>query len=48
MLEPVVDTKDLQRSGGGLGLLALAPDGSPILVHDVGVQEIYALDVALP
>jgi Tol biopolymer transport system component/predicted Ser/Thr protein kinase len=48
MLEPVVDTKDLQRSGGGLGLLALAPDGSPILVHDVGVQEIYALDVELP
>jgi Tol biopolymer transport system component len=28
--------------------MGLAPDGSPLLVRDIGTQEIYALDVDLP
>jgi Tol biopolymer transport system component/DNA-binding winged helix-turn-helix (wHTH) protein len=30
------------------GFMIAAPDGSPILLRDLGIQEIYALDVDLP
>jgi eukaryotic-like serine/threonine-protein kinase len=34
---------------GAIGYwMGLAPDGSPLLLHDVGVQEIYALDWEAP
>jgi hypothetical protein len=32
---------------GGL-LVGLAPDDSPLVLRDVGSQEIYALDLELP
>jgi Tol biopolymer transport system component len=47
-LEKVVSLKDIARTGN-FGLWSgLAPDGSPLVLHDVGTQEIYALDITLP
>jgi Tol biopolymer transport system component len=43
----VVSLKD-RRALGPSTFLGLAPDGSPLLPFDVGVQEIYALNVNLP
>jgi hypothetical protein len=48
-LERVVSLKGYRRAGGALGQwMGLTPDDAPLLVHDVGVQEIYALDVDFP
>jgi hypothetical protein len=30
------------------GWMSTAPDGTPILLRDLSIQEIYALDVDLP
>ena len=30
------------------GWMSNAPDGSPMLLRDLSIQEIYALDVELP
>jgi Tol biopolymer transport system component len=46
-LERVFGTKDLRRTGT-FKWTGLAPDDSPLLLRDVGTQEIYALDVELP
>jgi serine/threonine protein kinase/Tol biopolymer transport system component len=48
-VERVVSLKDYRRAWGLAGAwMGLAPDDSPMLLHDVGVQEIYALDVQFP
>ena len=48
-LDRVTSLKDLRRASGTLGPWAgLAPDNSPLLVRDIGTQEVYALDVDLP
>jgi Tol biopolymer transport system component/DNA-binding winged helix-turn-helix (wHTH) protein len=35
-------------AGAGGGWMGVAPDGSPLLLHDLSIQEIYALDVDWP
>jgi eukaryotic-like serine/threonine-protein kinase len=48
-VERLVSWKDLRRAAGPFGTWAgPAPDGSPLVVRDVGTQEIYALDVEFP
>ena len=46
-LERLVSLKDVRRSGF-FGWTGLAPDDSPMLVRDVGTEEIYALDWQAP
>lgn len=47
-LERVASLKDLRRAGAYSPWLGLAPDGSPLVLRDVGSQEIYALDWEAP
>ncbi len=48
-LEQVLSLKGLRRAWGGWGMwMGLAPDDSPLLVRDIGSQEIYALDWETP
>jgi Tol biopolymer transport system component len=48
-VERVVDLKNFRMTGHSWGFwLGLAPDDSPLLLRDVGTQEVYALDVDLP
>jgi eukaryotic-like serine/threonine-protein kinase len=48
-LDWVASFKDMRRAIGVMGSWAgLTPDNSPLLVRDIGTQEIYALDVDLP
>jgi serine/threonine protein kinase/Tol biopolymer transport system component len=49
-LERIVSLKDFRRAVGTNGgpWSGLAPDGSPLLLRNVGTQEVYALDVELP
>jgi len=48
-LERLFSLKGFQAAGGAFGNWSgLAPDGSPLFVRDVSIQEIYALDVAMP
>jgi hypothetical protein len=35
-------------TGYWAGWLGTAPDGSPLLLRDLSIQEVYALDVGLP
>jgi eukaryotic-like serine/threonine-protein kinase len=46
--EQVVDLKNFVTTGRYGGSLALAPDDSPILLRDIGSQDIYALDWEIP
>jgi Tol biopolymer transport system component len=46
-LERLVSLKDVRRTGF-FGWTGLAPDDSPMLVRDVGTEEIYALDWQVP
>ena len=50
MVERVLSLKGYRRAFGPLGpwMGLAAPDDSPLLLHDVGVEEIYALHVELP
>lgn len=44
-VEEVVGLKDIKNTGLGGGLwIGVTPDNSPLLLHDTGTQEIYALD----
>ncbi len=45
-LEEVATFQGIRRAGAWWG--GLAPDDSPIILRDIGVQEIYALDVEWP
>ena len=48
-VERVVSMKGFRRAEGQFGFwMGLAPDDSPLVVRDVGVQEIYALDWEAP
>jgi eukaryotic-like serine/threonine-protein kinase len=48
-VERVVSLKGYRRPFGFIGAFSgLAPDGSPLIVDDVGWHEIYALDLKLP
>jgi len=48
-LERVVSLKNFRSASGRFASwTGLAPDGSPLLLRDVGIEEIYALDVDLP
>jgi Tol biopolymer transport system component len=48
-LERVVSLKGYRRASGFYGpWMGLAPDDSPLLLRDVGIQEIYALDWEAP
>ena len=42
--EQVVDLKDVVTVGRYGAWLALAPDDSPLLLHDTGSQDIYSVD----
>jgi Tol biopolymer transport system component len=48
-VERVASLKGYRRAMGNLGRwMGLAPDDSPLVLHDVGVEEIYALDWEAP
>jgi hypothetical protein len=42
--ERVADLKDFPQAGYVGYWLGMAPDDSPLLLRDLGTQEIYALD----
>ncbi|MGD0225880.1 MAG: protein kinase [Terriglobia bacterium] len=46
-LEQLVSLKNIRR-GGAYQWTGLTPDGSPLLLRDVGAEEIYALDWEAP
>jgi hypothetical protein len=43
-VERVADLKNFRQAGFYNVWLGLAPDYSPLLLRDIGTQEIYALD----
>lgn len=48
-LEPVASLKNLRRVILPFwAWMGLTPDGSPLLMRDIGTQEVYALDLQLP
>lgn len=48
-LEQVVSLKEIRRPIGAFGYWSgLAPDRSPLMIRDIGTQEIYAFDVQFP
>jgi serine/threonine protein kinase/Tol biopolymer transport system component len=49
-LERLVSLKGVRRArrGGNLPWIGVAPDDSPLLLRDIGTQEIYALDWEAP
>jgi Tol biopolymer transport system component len=48
-LERIADLKGLRRVvNGWIPWSGITPDGSPILVRDIGSQEVYALDFETP
>ncbi len=48
-VEPVADMKGLRRATGVAGSwMGLAPDDAPMMLRDVGTQDIYALDWQAP
>jgi Tol biopolymer transport system component len=48
-VERIVSLKGIRLTIGAFGTwLGLAPDDSPLILRDVGSQEIYALDLQLP
>jgi serine/threonine protein kinase/Tol biopolymer transport system component len=47
-VERVADLKSFRVTGQALGWLGLTPDDSPLLLRDIGTQEVYALDWKAP
>jgi hypothetical protein len=47
-LELWATLKDLRRAGFFAPWLGMAPDGSPILLEDVSIQELYSIALNLP
>ena len=48
-IEKVAGMKGLRRASGVFGWWSgLTPDDSPLMLRDVGTQEVYALDCQLP
>jgi Tol biopolymer transport system component len=46
-LELITDLSNFRQTGSDLIWLGLAPDDSPLLLHDVGSSEVFALDLEL-
>ena len=48
-VEQIASLKDVRQTGfrGGIWM-GLAPDDSPLVLRDIGTQEIYALDLQMP
>jgi Tol biopolymer transport system component/DNA-binding winged helix-turn-helix (wHTH) protein len=47
--EEIASLKDVRQTGfRGAIWMGLAPDDSPLLLRDIGTQEIYALDLQIP
>jgi hypothetical protein len=47
-VDRVADMKNFRSTGQAYRWLGLAPDDSPLLLRDIGTQEIYALDWKVP
>jgi eukaryotic-like serine/threonine-protein kinase len=48
-LERIASLKDFRRViNAWIAWSGLTPDGSPLLMHDIGTQEVYALDLEVP
>jgi hypothetical protein len=47
-VERVADLKNFRWTGFYTVWLGIAPDDSPILLRDTGIQEVYALDWQVP
>jgi hypothetical protein len=47
-IERAVDLKNFRRTGFWGVWLGLSPDDSPLMLRDIGTQEIYALDWQAP
>jgi len=47
-IEKLASLAGIRTTGSGGTWAAVAPDGSPIILRDLGMTEIYALDVDLP
>ncbi len=47
-MEEVADLSGIAWTGNSGGWLAIAPDGSPLILRDVSLAEIYALDIDFP
>jgi hypothetical protein len=48
-VEQVLSLKNIQRAGGDPAVWSgIDSDGSPLIVRDIGSQEIYALDAEFP
>jgi hypothetical protein len=48
-IEEIASLKDVRQTGFRSAVwMGLAPDDSPLLLRDVGTQEIYALDLQSP
>jgi hypothetical protein len=47
-IERVADLKNFRQTGFYTVWLGLAPDDSPLMLRDIGTQEIYALDWQAP
>jgi Tol biopolymer transport system component len=47
-LERIISLKDIRRTGNLGPWVGLTPDDSPLILRDIGVQEIYALDWEAP
>lgn len=46
--EQVVSLKDYRPTGNIFPWFGLSPDGSPLILNEVGVQEIYSLELQAP
>jgi hypothetical protein len=46
--EKVADLKSFVSAGRYGACLALAPDDSPLLLHDTGTQDVYSVDWTVP
>jgi len=47
-IERVLNLKDISLTGYWGNSLTLAPDDSPLLLRNVGTQDVYALDWETP
>ena len=47
-IEHVLSLKNIRRTAGYPGVWSGDPGGSPLIVRDIGTQEIYALDWQAP
>jgi hypothetical protein len=46
--QQVINLKDCRPTGNIFRWLGVSPDGSPLILNEVGVQEIYSLELQTP